>query len=128
MISTISPQQAAAAAKKILGFYPEIPASDPKGFAAGLVRTLLIFPQAVIDRAVDPVSGVPAKIEFLNLAKIRKLLDEWDDDYRLDLKRREPRPLALPEPLRDPEEDERIVKGLRELSAHLTRGMGPSTQ
>lgn len=127
MISKISPQEAASAAKRILGFYPEIPASDPKGFAAGLVATLSIFPPAVIDQAVDPVSGVPAKIQFLNLAAIRKLLDEWDDEYRRMLKRHEPKPKALPEPSRDPEEDARIVKGLRELSAHLTRGMGPST-
>ncbi len=91
------------------------------------MQTLSIFPQAVIDQAVDPVSGIPAKIKFLNLAAMRELLDEWDDEYRLALKRREPKPLALPEPPRDPEEDARIVKGLRELSAHLTRGMEPST-
>lgn len=127
MISAITPAAAAKAAEKILGFYPEIPASDPKGFAAGLVATLSIFPQAVIERAVDPVAGIPGKIKFLNLAAIRELLEDWDDDYRRELKRREPKPLALPEPPRDPEEDARIVKGLRELSAHLTRGMGPST-
>lgn len=127
MILTISPREAAAAAKKILGFYPEIPASDPKGFAAGLVATLAIFPLAVIDQAVDPVSGIPAKIKFLNLAAMRELLDEWDDEYRRAMKRREPKPKALPEPPRDPVEDERIVKGLRELSAHLTRGFGPGT-
>lgn len=91
------------------------------------MKTLSIFPQAVIDQAVDPVSGIPAKIKFLNLAAMRELLDEWDDEYRRHLKRHEPKPLALPEPPRDPEEDARIVKGLRELSAHLTRGMGPSS-
>jgi hypothetical protein len=113
--------------QEILGYYPEIPASDPKQFAAGLVKTLSIFPPTVIAQAVDPVSGIPAKIKFLNLAAMRELLDGWDDEYRRALKRREPKPKALPEPPRDPEEDDRIVRGLRELSAHLTRGMGPST-
>jgi hypothetical protein len=127
MILKISPQEAAAAAKKILGYYPEIPASDPKGFAAGLVATLSIFPPAVIDQAADPVSGIPAKIKFLNLAAIRELLEEWDDEYRRALKRREPKPKALPEPPRDPEEDARIAKGLRDLAEHLKRGFGPST-
>src|SRR6185369_15628317 len=97
MISTISQREAAAAAKRLLGFYPEIPASDPKEFAAGLVATLSIFPPAVIAQAVDPVSGIPPKIKFLNLAAMRELLDEWDDEYRRMLKRHEPRPKALPE-------------------------------
>lgn len=127
MISVISPEEAAKATEQILGFYPEIPASDPKGFAAGLVKTLSNFPRAVIDRAVDPYSGIPGKIKFLNLAAIRELLDDWDDEYRRSIRRHEVLK-ALPAPARDPEEDARIVKGLRELSAHMKSGFGPSTQ
>lgn len=126
MTSAISQAGAAKAAERILGFYPEIPASDPKGFAAGLVQTLSIFPQAVIDRAVDPVSGLPARIKFLNLAAMRELLDEWDEEYTDSLRRREP-VKALPEPPRDPVMDERIAKGLRELSEHLKSGFGPGS-
>jgi hypothetical protein len=123
MISKISPQEAAKAAKDILGIYPEIPASDPKAFAAALVQTLLIFPRPVIDRAVDPVLGIPGKVTFLNLAAIRKLLDEWMDEYvqdqrRLELKNR--KRLAASEP--DPAADARIAKGLEDLVAHLKSG------
>lgn len=126
MTSTITQAEAGRAAKQILGFYPEIPAADPQKFTAGLVATLSIFPKPVIDRAVDPVSGIPAKIKFLNLAAIRELLDEWDDEYRLALKRREP-VKALPEPPRDPEMEARIEKGLRELSDHLKSGFSPGS-
>ena len=77
MTSTVSPQDAAAAAKKILGFYDTIPASDPKAFAAGLVATLSIFPQRVVDRASDPVRGIPSVVRYLNLADVRKHLDDW---------------------------------------------------
>jgi hypothetical protein len=129
MTSTISQQAAAAAAKQILGFYPEIPASDPKGFAAGLVATLSIFPQPVIDRAVDPVQGIPGKVVYLNLAKIRKLLDEWVEEYTDDCRRREMAAMKrLPETPRDPQAERRISEGFEKLSLQLKRGIGPSTQ
>lgn len=128
MTSTITPQEAAEAAKKIMGFWPEIPASDPRAFAAGLVQTLLIFPRPVVERAVDPVTGIPSCVTSLNLARIRKALDEWADEYwegvkrqeRLDRKR-------IPEPKPDPEMQARVSKGLDELVAQLKRGLGPST-
>lgn len=128
MTSNISPQRAAEAAKKILGFYPEIPASDPKGFTAGLVQTLLIFPPEVIDRAVDPVQGLPAKVIYLNLASIRKHLDAWAEEHwehvqRLERANRK----RLPEPPANPEMQERISRGFDELVAQLKRGIGPST-
>jgi hypothetical protein len=128
MNSTISPEHAAKAAKQILGFYPEIPASDPKCFAAGLVKTLSIFPAPVIARAVDPVMGIPGKIKFLNLAEIRELLDGWLDEHLADEDRRtRAARLALPPVPPDPEADGRVLKGLQELSAHLKSGFGPST-
>jgi hypothetical protein len=123
----ISTEQAAKAAKQILGFYPEIPASDPKGFAAGLVATLSIFPQAVVDRAVDPVHGLPSKVAYLNLAQMRKHLDGWLEEFWTEHERQERAARkALPEPPRDPEAEARIAAGLKELAEQLKRGMGPS--
>jgi hypothetical protein len=123
----ISTEQAAKAAKQILGFYPEIPASDPKGFAAGLVATLSIFPQAVIDRAVDPVHGLPSKVAYLNLAQMRKHLDGWMEEFWTEHERQERAARkALPEPPRDLEAEARIAAGLKELAEQLKRGMGPS--
>jgi len=72
-----SPQEAAAAAKKILGCYPEIPASDPEQFAAALVENLSMYHPAVVARAADRRDGVVSKIKFLNIAAIRELLDTW---------------------------------------------------
>lgn len=126
MNSTISHNEAAAATKRILGFYPEIPASDPKSFAAGLAALLSTYPQAVIARAIDPRGGIPAQVEFLNLAKIKKLLDGWYDEHFQDQRRNEihNRP-RLPEPERDPDADRRISDGFHQLSERLKSGFAP---
>lgn len=92
------------------------------------MQTLMIFPPAVIARAVDPVSGIAAKVKFLNLAAIRELLDGWDLEYRESERRKNlATTLRLPEPERDPKEAKRVHEGLRKLSAHLARGFSPST-
>lgn len=127
MTSTISHQDAAAAAKAILGLYPEIPASDPKGFAAALVAMLSTYPQSVIKRAVDPVNGIASKLAFLNLAAIKKHLDQWADEEYEEVRRRNRRNLQLPEPPSDPQVQQRIKDGFAKLSEHLKRGFGPST-
>lgn len=124
MILKISQDEAAVAAKQILGCYPDIPASDPKRFAAGLVALLSTYPRPVIARAVDPRSGVAVHIEFLNLARIKKLLDEWRDEHFRDLHRREiAARKPLPEPVLNPEARERIHTGLRQLSSVLRAGL-----
>ena len=129
MTSTTSPQVAAEATKKILAVYDTIPASDPQQFAAGLMATLLIFPQAVVTKAADPVHGIPSKVSYLNLAKMRAWLDEeaeqyWAHQNRVERANRK----ALPEPEVDPEERKRVSEGLRELVNHLKSGFSPSTQ
>src|SRR5665811_702216 len=98
----ISPEAAAKAARQILGFYPTIPASDPQSFAAGLVKTLSIFPAPVIARAIDPVEGLPSKIKFLNLAEIRECLDAWLGEH-LTTQERYERSLRLALPPMAPE-------------------------
>lgn len=116
----ISQQDAAAATKRILGFYPEIPASDPKSFAAGLAALLSTYPSAVVARAVDPRGGIPAHVEFLNLAKIKKLLDGWYDEHYQDVHRRE---IAARKQLPGPQVDEitkdRVIAGFAKLKKML---------
>lgn len=120
MSLTISQQDAAAATKRILGFYPDIPASDPKSFAAGLAALLSTYPAPVIARAVDPRGGIPANVEFLNLAKIKKLLDGWYDEHFQDVRRRDiASRKALPEPEVNPIEKERVREGFQKLKSKL---------
>lgn len=67
-------------------------------------------------------------VAYPNLAKFREHLDKWREEYYFDLDRMErANRKQLPEPPRDPEADERIAKGLRELAEQLKRGFGPST-
>lgn len=128
MNCTISPREAATATAQILGYYPTIPASDPKAFAAGLVKTLSTFPAEVVARAVDPVDGIPGRVAFLNLAEIRKLLDAWRGEHFTSLDRIErANRQAIAAPAPDTVADERIAKGLRELSNHLKSGFSPAS-
>lgn len=126
----ISPEAAAEAAGRVLGYYPTIPASDPKGFAAGLVKLLSTYPAAVIAQAVDPVIGLPGKVEFLNLAKMKEHLDGWRDEYfeSMDRHERAHRPRIAPPPHPTPDAEKRIAKGFDELVKHLKSGFSPSTQ
>jgi hypothetical protein len=128
MTSIVSLDEAAKAARKILGYYPTIPASDPKMFAAGLIKVLTNYPQAVVDRAAE-AEGIASAVTFLNLAEIRKHLDLWRADYFLHQERmdRSTRKL-LPEPPRDPEADKRISEGFKKLSEHISKGQNPSHQ
>jgi hypothetical protein len=119
---------AAAAAKQILGFYDTIPAMDPKAFAAGLVEILSSYPGPVLERAVSPSRGLAALVPYPNLAKFKKLLDEWAEEFytqqdriaRANRKR-------LPDPPRDPQAEHRISEGFAKLKIQLERGIGPST-
>ncbi|MGX1418326.1 hypothetical protein [Bradyrhizobium elkanii] len=119
---------AAAAAKQILGFYDTIPAMDPKAFAAGLVEILSSYPRPVIERAVSPSIGLASVVQYPNLAKFKKHLDEWADEHWENMKRQERmNRKRLSEPPADPEMQARVSKGLTELVAQLKRGLGPST-
>jgi len=123
-------QVAAQAAERLIGFYPTIQASDPKIYAAGLVQLFSRYPEHLVAEAVDPVNGLPGECDYLpTIAKVKAFLDpRWRREQQmLEMKRRF-ETKRLPEPPRDPEEDARIVQGLKDLSAHLTRGFGPSTQ
>jgi hypothetical protein len=69
-----------------------------------------------------------AVVPYPNLAKFKKHLDEWADEYDTDLRRRDRTSRArLPEPVRDAQEEARIIEGFRKLSDHLKRGFSPST-
>jgi hypothetical protein len=67
-------------------------------------------------------------VQYPNLAKFKKHLDEWAEEIwesqqRLERYNRK----RLPEPADDPEMRQRIAKGLNDLVAQLKRGVGPST-
>lgn len=119
---------AAATAKQVLGFYDTIPAMDPKAFAAGLVEILSIYPQPVLDRAASPSRGLAAVVPYPNLAKFKKLLDEWADEHYEDCRRRDMASRKrLPEPEPDPQVKHRVSEGFEKLVLQLKRGIGPST-
>lgn len=114
------------AAKKILGYFPDIPASDPQQFAAALVENLSMYHPEVVARAADGTDGIGPRVKFLNLAVIREYLDKWAAEHGAELRRRE-KPLELPDPRLTAPADPKILQGLKDLSAHLTRGFSPGS-
>jgi hypothetical protein len=82
----------------------------------------MIFPRAVIERAIDPVSGIPAKIKYLNLAAIREMLDGWHSEELRHIRLTTPPPKQI-EAVRDPEEAARMVEKFKQLSASLASGL-----
>lgn len=120
---------AAEAAETLIGYYPNIQASDPKIYAAGLVRLFSRYPEHLIAEALDPVNGLPGECDYLpTIAKVKAYLEpRWkQEEHRREMRERFERK-RLPEPPRNVEEDKRIEEGLRQLSARLAAGIGPST-
>ena len=103
-----STQAAAAAAKRILGFYDSIPATDQKSFTTGLVEMLSGYPPLVLDRAASPSRGLAAFVAYPNLARFKERLDVWYGEHlehvattmakriEADPKRRSPPPVLIP--------------------------------
>jgi hypothetical protein len=83
---------------------------------------LMIFPRNVIEQAVDPASGVPAKVKFLNLAAIRELLDGWHSDAVRFERLSAPIPKQIEAP-RDQEADARMADKFRKLAADIAGQM-----
>lgn len=120
MDSKISQGEAAEATAQILRIATDIPALDPKAFSAALAGLLSTYPRAVVRRAADPVGGVVAHVERLNLARIKKLLDGWYDEHYQDIHRKQ---LAerkqLPEPVVDEETRKRVGEKFLQLRKML---------
>ena len=118
-----SPQEAAEAAAKIIGCYPEITASDPHRFTAGLVQTLMAYPSEIAERATHPVHGILGIVDRydLTLARIRKHLDAWtaERSNRITIEERRKRQL-LPSPAEeDAEAKQRVSDGFEKLKFRL---------
>lgn len=114
-------EMAADAAERLIGFYPTITASDPKVYAAGLVKLFSNYPEHLVAEAIDPVNGLPGECDYLpTIAKVKAFLEprrrnfERMQEYRDRAGRK-----RLPEPPRDPERDARIEDGFRKLIGRL---------
>src|SRR5262245_58410149 len=68
----------AAAAEKLMSFYPPCLPPNPKEFLAGMVATVQKFSMAAVGALIDPAKGYPAKESYLDLARINKFCEEFD--------------------------------------------------
>lgn len=114
-------ERALQAAERLIGFYPQILASDPKVYAAGLVQIFSRYPEHLVAEAIDPVDGLPGECDYLpTIAKVKAFLEpRWKNFERMQELRDRASRKRLPEPPRDAEADAKIEQGFRQLSAHL---------
>lgn len=67
---------ATQAAKRLIGFYPKIQASDPRAYMTGLIQLFSRYPETIVSEAVDAVAGLPAESEFLpTIAHVKAFLE-----------------------------------------------------
>ena len=112
---------AAEAAERLIGFYPTITASDPKVYAAGLVKLFSNYPEHLIAEAIDPVNGLPGECDYLpTIAKVKAFLEPRRRNFeRMQEYRERAGQKRLPEPPRDPQADARVEEGFRKLIGRL---------
>ena len=98
LAETISPADAAKAAKRLVGSYAHMKPSDPDTFVESIMMALSTYPAGLVAECVDPRVGVARKIKFLSIAELVEWLDERRAHYET-LAAYKPRPPALPPPV-----------------------------
>lgn len=87
-------EKAVKATERLLGFYPQSPASDPQVFMSGVAMLLANYPANVVEASLSPLSGIPSKFKFMpSIAELKE-----DLESRLPPWQPEVPPLALPAP------------------------------
>ena len=114
-------EMATEAAERLIGFYPTITASDPKVYAAGLVKLFSHYPEHLVAEAIDPVNGLPGECDYLStIAKVKAFLEPRRRNFeRMQELRDRAGRKRLPEPPRDPKADARIEEGFKKLTMRL---------
>lgn len=73
-------QRAAEATAKLFGYYPPHEVSDPKAFLAAVTAIFEMYPEDVVARVIDPLSGLPSKQKFA--PKLAEIKEACEDHYR----------------------------------------------
>lgn len=70
-------------AKILLGCYRSGDANDPEIYVRSVIAVLSAYPVEIMDRVVDPVTGLPSRLQWLpSLAEIRKACEELHGPMR----------------------------------------------
>jgi hypothetical protein len=117
-------------AKLLLGCFRTGDATDPEVYTRAVVMVLADYPDDVIERVVDPRTGIPSRMNWLpTIAEIksacediegpRRRIREWEERAALQIEAR--KQLALTDG-RSPEEIQRRVE---EIATDTIRRLGP---
>lgn len=119
------PEPAAAAASRLLAFYPSQTPNSPKEYMAAVISLLAEYPREVIDIVCDPRRGIATRCKFLpTLAEVSEALkSEMEPHNRAWAREREKRKAAprrtRPEPTKEERERvQKISESLKGLGSH----------
>ncbi len=99
----MGPKTASRVADRLMGFYPQSPASDPQIFMTGMVELLAAYPVAIIENLCSVISGIPAKYKFLpSIAELKEECERFAQPHReaeyLEQRKAQPREMAIAPP------------------------------
>jgi hypothetical protein len=108
----------------MFGCYRKGDANDPETYVAALAAVLASYPEDVIKNVTHPVTGLPSRVDFLpTVAEVFRACEAGMEPRRREAARRAlaARRRADSDAVRPntPEQDARILEGLRQLSAML---------
>ena len=97
------------AARLLLGCYRSGDANDPDVYIAAVVRVLSGYPLDVVQRAIDPLTGIPSRMKWLptipeirtqceEIHGIQRRIKEYEERSKQQLQERAARETSLPEP------------------------------
>jgi hypothetical protein len=72
--------------KRLLGCYPAGKPADPQVYVAAVTAVLANYPNEIVRRVTDPVSGLPSRCKFLpTIAELTEACGELMRPYRQEL-------------------------------------------
>jgi hypothetical protein len=107
----------------MLGSYPSGKPADPETYVAGVIGILERYPQSIVDRVTDPMTGLATKHDFFpKLSQITEACELEMEPHRRAWKEEHEKRLALPvcSLEKTQEERERIAKRAAELTKSLS--------
>jgi hypothetical protein len=114
----------------MFGCYRKGDANDPETYVAAITATLARYPEDVILRITHPVDGLPGQKDFLpTVAEVRRACESEMGPRRrrlaLERQREQERAeeAAREKNRNTPEEDAKVLAGLRKLAASLESGI-----
>lgn len=122
-----SPEELMNAVEMLMASFPHLKPADPKGYVETMVAHLSKYPSIIVQRIIDPRSGVVTRTKFPPvIAEIAEFAEPLWAEHHQALRRAKGAvaQLSTPTDMEIPEAERKaIAEGLRDLSKQLGQSM-----